>query len=99
MDVPDFLLRYCIGEYWNRQRALLEKLVFPVVALYLEMCQHFRVVYHQIEFDVLSDKFHQAQLYTGKGLLAAQLPYPVEMIGHDDKGIQPDGLLFDQKLE
>ena len=34
------------------------------------------------------DKLHQAQLYTGQGLLAAQLPYPVEMIGHDDKGMQ-----------
>ena len=71
MDVTDFLLCYGVRKYWNRQRALLEKLIFPVLALHFEMCQHIRVVYYQIEFNMLSDKLHQAQLYTGKGLVTA----------------------------
>lgn len=71
----------------NTQGVALPKLVLPVFGVYPELPEYIRMIFHKVIPDLLRRVFQKVPLYILPAVAGLHLPDQMDVVGHDNKGI------------
>ena len=80
-------------------RISFPKLILPVFVINPESFKESRVVFLQVELNLLPGKFQEITLYIFRPVIRIYFPDQVDMIGHQNKGVHADTFFLHQKPE